>query len=303
MIPAIVSPRYIRTGSLERRVRPSRSCAACSCGPPGPRSWPARRGAATLALISSSRGDSIELPATHTTRAACWCRLPSASRYSTPSTRPASSWVIWTAWRLRPQVAACRSPAPGGSPGRRCDHFEPCLVALEVEAVLDRGRPAVVRLGVRAVRPGGVVLVADPLGAVGEHLVVVVGRQRGPAVPVGRADRLLGLVVVGRQVVEVIGQSSRFAPVDVAVVGARPELVRHEPRGGAGPVGGRAADRLDDPGRQVREVAAPPATSRWCVRMSSQAIWLKARPLVVLVVLAASGTGRPPARRTGCRAW
>jgi hypothetical protein len=58
------------------------------------------------------------------------------------------------------------------------------LVALEVEAVLVGGRAAVVGLGVGGVRPGGVLPVADLLGAVGEDLVVVVGRQRRPAVPV-----------------------------------------------------------------------------------------------------------------------
>ena len=69
-------------------------------------------------------------------------------------------------------LAHCRRPLGAG------------LVALEVEAVLDRSGSAVIGLGVGAVGPGGVVAVAELLGAGGEDLVIVVRRQRrAPALP------------------------------------------------------------------------------------------------------------------------
>lgn len=80
----------------------------------------------------------------------------------------------------------------------QCAPFRPALVALEVEAVLDRGRAAVIGLGVRAVGPRRIALVADALGTVGEDLIVVVGGQGGAPVTVGGADRHLRPVVVGR---------------------------------------------------------------------------------------------------------
>src|SRR5690606_26874019 len=128
------------------------------------------------------------------------------------------------------------------------------LVALEVEAVLDGGGTAVIGLGVGAVGAGGVVAVAELLGAGGEDLVVVVRRQRRSASAVGGAARVLGAGVVRLELL--VGQRPvhQARAVDSAVGAASAELVRFEARGRPGPVGGGAADGLDDPGRQVREV-------------------------------------------------
>ena len=52
------------------------------------------------AEFSKSRGLSMELPATQTSRAFCICKLPSLSKYSTPVTLPASSCRIRAAWAL-----------------------------------------------------------------------------------------------------------------------------------------------------------------------------------------------------------
>ena len=135
------------------------------------------------------------------------------------------------------------------------DHFGAVLVALEVEAVLDRRGAAVVGLGVRRVRAGRVLRVADPVGAVGEHGVVVVRGQRRAALDVGDAHLDLGLVVVR------VHLGPRERPVEqvgaveaAAVLRPRAELVVLEARAGAGPVGRRAADRLDRPRGEVREV-------------------------------------------------
>ena len=165
-----------------------------------------------------------------------------------------------------------------GAPLRRV------LVALEVESVLDARGSAVVRLGVRAIRARGVVLVADPLGTVGEHLVVVVRRLGCSAMAMGRADRLLRLVVVGLEVGEGDRPVEQVGPLDVAVVGLGLELVLLEPRRRAAPVRGRAANSLDDPGRQVREILGHPvATGRGAV-VEPRHLGER-RPFIVLVVL------------------
>ncbi len=79
----------------------------------------------------------------------------------------------------------------------------------------------------------------------------------------GHAHLGLGLLVPRRQ----LGQRDR--PIQqvrarhVAIGAAGLELVILEPQRRAGPVHGRAADRLDDPGRQVREIMRdPPGAGR-----------------------------------------
>ena len=152
--------------------------------------------------------------------------------------------------------------------------FRARLAALEAEADLLAGAAAVARLGVDRHVAGVHLLVAELLGAGLEHLEVVVAGQARDAVGAGHAHLVLGLGVVGLQ----LGQRDR--PVeqvragDVAVGGLGLELVLLEAQRGAGPVHGRAADRLDDPGRQVGEVLrhAPVAGGRALV---DQAIWAK----------------------------
>src|SRR5690625_7422794 len=108
-------------------------------------------------------------------------------------TRRSSDLVVHDLHRLAARAEAeqtgmlgSRDLSSAGGP-LRC-----ALVALEVEPVLEGSGAVVVLLDVRRVRSGGVEGVPDPLGTGGEHLVVVVGRQRWPAVPVADAHRLFG---------------------------------------------------------------------------------------------------------------
>ena len=128
------------------------------------------------------------------------------------------------------------------------------LVPLEGEAVLDRCGAAVARHRVDGVAAGVKALVADALGAVGEHLVVVVGRQLRDAVGPRDPELRLGAVVVGLDVGEADRPVESVDAILVAVVGRRLELVLHEARAAPGPVNGGATDGLADPRGQVREV-------------------------------------------------
>ncbi len=132
------------------------------------------------------------------------------------------------------------------------------LDALEVEAVLVRRGPAVVGDRGGRVAAGVEALVADALGAVREHLVVVVGRQLRDAVRARAADLRLGPVVVRLDVGERDRPVQRVDAVQAAQVGRGLELVLHEARTAAGPVHRRAADRLAGPGGEVREVLRDP---------------------------------------------
>jgi hypothetical protein len=152
--------------------------------------------------------------------------------------------------------------------------------SLEVEAVLDRGRPVVLRHGVDRHAAGRDVLVAGAPGAVRHHLEVVVGGQRRVAVRAREPELALGAFVVRLEVVEADRPVEQAGPVDRAVLGADPELPVLEARGAAGPVDGRAADRLARPGRQTREVLGdlPRAGRRALVEPREL---VERRPLVV----------------------
>ena len=180
------------------------------------------------------------------------------------------------------QVAGLLGLGQLGDQGRP---LRPGLVALEVEAVLVGRGPTVERGGVRGVRTGGVLLVADLLRAVGHDLVVVVRRQRGTTVTVRDTHADLGVVVVRLH----LGQRDRpvqqRGPLDVAVGGLRRELVLLEARAGAGPVGRGAADGLDGPGRQVREVLRDPVAPGGRAHVGPGHL-VEGRPLVVVVVRA-----------------
>lgn len=147
-------------------------------------------------------------------------------------------------------------------------------------------RPTVVRFRVGAVRVRRVVHVASPLRPLGEDLVVVVRGQRRSPARVGRADRVLRLRVPGRELVERDRPVEQVRAVDAAVRAARPELVLVEARRRARPVRRRAADRLDDPRGQVREVLrdAPRPARRARIQPGHL---VERLPLVVLVVLVA----------------
>src|SRR3954447_7813616 len=73
--------------------------------------------------------------------------------------------------------------------------FRFVLVTLEVEPVLDRGRPSVIGLRIGPVGAGRIELVTHPLG-------LVVRRKRRAAVPMGRANGDLGFIVIGLELLE-----------------------------------------------------------------------------------------------------
>ena len=160
------------------------------------------------------------------------------------------------------------------------------LVSLEVEAILDGCRSAVVFLRVRRVGPGGIVPIAHPLRSVGEHFVVVVRGQRLATVHVGGSHRDLGLVVIGLHLGEGDRPVEQVRPGDATVGRPGGELVGLEARRRAGPVGCGASDGLHDPRGKVGEVA------RDAPRTGGGA-WVEPRhlverlPLVVDVVLVA----------------
>jgi hypothetical protein len=162
--------------------------------------------------------------------------------------------------------------------------FRAPLAALEAEAGLLAGRAAVAFGRVDRHVAGVAVRVAERVGAGLQHLEVVVARQGRDAVGVGHPHPVLGLRVVGFQ----IGQRQR--PVEQvrarhrAVGGQRLELVLLEAQRGAGPVDGRAAHRLHDPGRQVREVARDAPLARGGAGVEPADLD-EAAPFVVLEVL------------------
>jgi len=112
------------------------------------------------------------------------------------------------------------------------------------------------------------------------NLEVVVARQPGNAVGAGDAHLVLGLRVVRREVGEADRPIQQVRVRQRAIGGAGLELVLLEPQAGPSPVHGGAADRLDDPGRQVREILAhaPGAGRRPHVLPGKLS---EARPLVV----------------------
>ncbi|MNP11538.1 hypothetical protein D3C76_1037310 [compost metagenome] len=128
--------------------------------------------------------------------------------------------------------------------------------ALHAEADLHAAWPAVVGLGVDRHRPGLDFLVADALGAAGQHLegvVPLVVRHAG-ARP-GHAHMLLGLDVPRFQLFVAERPVEHVGALDVAVLAAHAELEVAKTQGNARPVHGAATHRLDDPRRQVRVVA------------------------------------------------
>ncbi len=127
------------------------------------------------------------------------------------------------------------------------------LAALHAEAGLLAGRAAVVGRGIGRHRPHDLAI-ADLARAGRDHLVLVaLGHRRLAAGgAAGHAHLLLGLVVVRGQFLVGDRPVQHVGAFDLSVDLARAEVVRLEAQRDAGPVDGRAANRLDDPRRQVR---------------------------------------------------
>ena len=106
------------------------------------------------------------------------------------------------------------------------------------------------------------VLVAELLRAGLQHLEIVVAGQAGNAVGAGHAHLVLGLGVPRLHLGERDRPVQQVGAGDVAVGALGLELVLVEAQRGAGPVRRRAADRLDDPGRQVGEVLGDAPAAR-----------------------------------------
>ena len=136
------------------------------------------------------------------------------------------------------------------------------LAALETEADLLAGAPVVPLLRVDRHVAAVEFLVAHRLGAGRQDLVVVVAGQARDAVGARDAHLGLGLGVVGLKFLQGDRPVQQVGAGQVAVMGAGLELVLLEAQAGARPVDGRAADRLDDPGRQAGEVLGDPPASR-----------------------------------------
>src|ERR1700733_7048878 len=136
------------------------------------------------------------------------------------------------------------------------------LVALIVEAILDRRGAPVARHRVKRHPARADALVAESLGPVAHHLEVVVGRRCRDPVGARDAQPGLGLVVVGLEVGQADRPVEQAGAVDGAMLRPDPELPFLEAWAATGPVNGGAADRLAGPGGQVRELLGYPPRAR-----------------------------------------
>jgi len=151
--------------------------------------------------------------------------------------------------------------------------FGAALATLEAEAQLQAAPAAVARLAVDGHVAGVHVLVAQLGRTAVHHLEVVVAGQAGDAVRARDAHLVLGLAVVGLELLEGHRPVEQVGSLDLAVHRLRAELVLLEAQRRAGPVRGGAPHGLADPGGQPGKVLghAPAARRGACV---SQASWL-----------------------------
>ncbi len=154
------------------------------------------------------------------------------------------------------------------------------LAALEAEADLLAGAATIARLAVDRHIPGVHLLVAELAGAGFQHLEVVVARQPRDPIRSRRAHLVLGLRIPRLHLGERDRPVEQVRTRDVAVRAARLELVLLEAQRSASPVHRRAADRLDDPRRQVGKIVRhAPGTRRGAHVLPGELG--KARPFVV----------------------
>jgi hypothetical protein len=126
--------------------------------------------------------------------------------------------------------------------------------ALKAEAALEAMRAIVAHHAVDRHVPGIALLVADLHRAGRHHLEVVIGRQARQTVGARHAQLLLRAVVVRVELFARERPVEQIGVLDIAIGGPRLELVRLDAQARAGPVRGRAADRLADPCGQIRKV-------------------------------------------------
>ena len=124
--------------------------------------------------------------------------------------------------------------------------------ARHAEADLMAGRAIVPRLGVDRHVARVDILVSHALGARSHDFEVVIARQTRDVVSSGHAQLVLGARIVWLHLPERNRPVEQIGAFDVAVDGARPELVFLEAQRCAGPVHGRAAHGLTHPQRQCR---------------------------------------------------
>ena len=138
--------------------------------------------------------------------------------------------------------------------------FRPPLAALEAEAGLMAGDPAVAGNGVDRHPAGMTFLVTELVRASLEDLKIVAARQARPVACAGDAHLILGLGIIGLKVGESDRPIEKVGAGNMAVGRRLLELMLLKAERGARPVGRRSADGLDDPGRQIGEVLVnPPA--------------------------------------------
>ncbi len=158
------------------------------------------------------------------------------------------------------------------------------FAALEAEAGLLAGHAVVVIGGVDRHVAGVDLLVAKRVGALFQHLEVVVAGQTRAAAGAGDAQLGLGLVVPGRHFGSVDRPVEQVRALDLAVGGQPLPFVVLKAQRGARPVDRGAADGLDDPGRQAGEVLGDAPVARGGARIEPGEL-AEAFPFVVDVIL------------------
>ena len=140
--------------------------------------------------------------------------------------------------------------------------FRTPLAALETEAGLLAAHAAVTFGRVDRHVAGVTLLVAKLVGARLENQEIIVAGQALDAAGAGNTHLVLGLGVVGFEVGKRERPVEQRGTLDLAVIGKSLEFMLLESQRCACPVRGCAANRLDDPGRQVRKVLRDtPATA------------------------------------------
>ncbi len=152
--------------------------------------------------------------------------------------------------------------SPAGISATSVDHLAPDLQPWKQKPICWQAPRPPRASGFIDMRPVLHLLVAELLGAGFQDLVVVAARQARNAVGAGRPHLVFGLVVPGLHLGERDRPVEKACARHIAVDGLGLELVLLEAQRGAGPMHGRAADRLHDPGGKAREILGDPPGAR-----------------------------------------